>query len=53
MAGNNPDPEQNPGREEGEMTTVGGGTYPKIHHHVGSEVLRSSTGSAGGRWAAP
>lgn len=48
-----PDPEHDPGREGGEMPTLAGGTYPKIHHHVGSRVLRMSAGSAGGWWAAP
>lgn len=50
-AGNNPNPEQNPSKEGWEMPSPGGGTYPKIHHHVG--VLRGSAGSAGGPWAAP
>lgn len=49
---NDPHPEKNPGRERGEMPTLGGGTYPKIHHHVGSGVLRGSAVSAGGQWAA-
>lgn len=41
---NTPEPEQNLGREGGEMPALGGGTYPKIHHHLGSRVLRGSAG---------
>lgn len=51
MAGNNPNPEQNPSKEGRAVPRRGGGTYPKIHHHVGG--LRGSAGPAGGLGAAP
>lgn len=43
-AKNTPEPEQNLGREGGEMPALGGGTYPKIHHHLSSRGLRGSGG---------